>query len=70
MCSRIIRVHNMALLLGYSLAFLVVLGIVAWIVFPRLMRALFVALLVLLGVSWIVGSMDQTTPPGSRENRK
>jgi glucose uptake protein GlcU len=46
-------------LLGYSFGFLLALGIVAWIVFPRAMRALIIALCVFVGVAWIVGQTTQ-----------
>jgi hypothetical protein len=52
-------------LLGYSFAFIVLLGIVAWIVFPRLMRWAFIALCVFVGVAWLVDS-----PPSSRPQRQ
>jgi Flp pilus assembly protein TadB len=49
-------------LLGYSFGFLVLLGIVAWMVFPRLMRWTFIALCVFVGVAWLMGSLpDKTT---------
>jgi hypothetical protein len=49
-------------LLGYSFAFLVLLGIVAWIVFPRLMRVLVIALFVFVGVAWLIDAApDKTT---------
>jgi Flp pilus assembly protein TadB len=48
--------------LGYSFAFLVLLGVVAWIVFPRLMRVLFIAVAAFVGVAWLMGSLpDKTT---------
>jgi hypothetical protein len=48
--------------LGYSFAFLVLLGIVAWIVFPRSMRFLALALALFVGVAWLIGPPDKTTP--------
>jgi hypothetical protein len=56
--------------LGYSFAFLVLLGIVAWIVFPGLMRWAFIAVCVFVGVAWLIGSTsDKTTPPRHESRR-
>ncbi len=43
-------------LLGYSFAFLVLLAIAAWIVFPRLIRFLALALLVFVGAAVVLNS--------------
>jgi hypothetical protein len=53
-------------LLGYSFAFLVLLGIVAWIVFPRLMRFLFIALVVFVGALWLIDATP-SSPPAQRQ---
>ena len=57
-------------LLGYSFAFLVLLGIVTWIVFPRLMRWAFIALCVFVGVAWLVDSPPPAPPPHHHELRR
>lgn len=49
-------------LLGYSLGFVLVLGIVAWIVFPRLMRALLIALALFVGAAWLIDAAPDKTP--------
>ena len=49
-------------LLGYSLAFLVLLSILAWMVFPRLTRFLMIALALFIGVAWLIDAPpDKTT---------
>jgi hypothetical protein len=50
-------------LLGYSFAFLVLAAIVGGIVFPRLMRFLFIALAVFVGVAWLISAPPDKTPP-------
>jgi hypothetical protein len=57
-------------LLGYSFAFLLLLLIVAWIVFPRLMRFLALALAVFIGIAWLNGSTSDTPTPPRHELRR
>ncbi len=56
-------------LLGYSFAFLALAVIVAWIVFPRLMRALAIAVFVFVVVALVVDAASEKTPPSQEQRR-
>ena len=59
-------------LLGYSLGFLVALGIVLVILFPRLMQFLALALALFVGAAWLIDAPPDktTTREDSRQDKR